>query len=483
MKGSRGLALAAASSWLASAAALATGVIRGKVSAVELGPSGVGVVGQLNSLSLLGGSLAVLGLGTGALQLIGRQRAAGDDHGVKALVRFVIRMPFFLSLFVVVGASVMASPLAGLMLGGREYGGYLVVAMLSVPLNVLAGCIGVVLQADGRAARAAVATLIALPLNTAIVIGAVVWFKLPGAVFGVLATSLAPVIIHVMRERSWLRTAFKPARLPTPLLRELAQLAGASCLLGVVSAAVDSTVRAILTRSLGLVEAGLFQVLSMASTQGFLSLVTGVMVYLGPALASLILRDPRSAAAEIQRVWGLLMGVVLIAGWVCTAFATPALNLLFSPDFVAAAPALRFQAAGEILRAAAFVVGAVMLPLGLRRTWLVLGLATMAAQVGFLLLLTPTLGLEAAPAAFGLAWAINLAVSCAVAHSHRLLPRRESMLSGAGAFSVVLCAALWGGASKVVLAITGLAALCLGLWLVIRSARGTSPLLRIGAGA
>ena len=423
---------------------LATGVVRGKVAATWLGPEGVGLVSQLTVVSMLGTTLALAGASTAATIVIGRAHGAGDSLEVERLASFVIVRPLVASVGLCAVIMPFLPQISRLFLGSSSYSLELGIAVSSIPFNVFAATASVVLIATRRAGRSLVANGVSLVIGTIATVSAVVLFDLAGAVAAVLLTSAIAVVVLLVREREWLATALlrrsvAPSRSSAS---EFYKLGLASFGLAASSSFLDSAQRALLISSEGIADAGLYQAVSMASTQGFAAILNGVMLFLAPALAAMVVTAPADALREWRRTLDITVGVIALVGVVCVLVAPAALQILFSPEFTAATPALRWQVVGEVLRAATFVVGALMLPLGARRVWVAIGLATLAMQGAATWILMPVWGLEALPYAFSLGFAFNLAASLWWAHRRGWHLRSSSLLLLAS-LPLLLAASVW----------------------------------------
>jgi len=402
-----------------SMVALATGIVRGKVSASFLGADGVGLVSQLTALSVLGTTIALAGISTAATVVIGRAHGRADAEEVRTLTAYVIRRPVLVSIAFCAVVLPFSSPIASALLGSPSHSFKLAVAIASIPFNVFSACVNVVLIATQRAKRSIAANVISLALGTGSTISAVAYFGLPGAVASVLLTSVISTAVVTWRERNWVATVIASGHRPSDASRrEFVVLGLASFALALASSVLDSGQRAILIHELGLKQAGLFQAISMASGQGFAALVNGVMLYLSPTLAALVAASSARALPEWRRALDITVSLVAALSLVCIISAPVALRVLFSDEFSDAAPALRWQAGAEVLRASAFVIGAILLPLGARVAWLSIGLGTVGIQAALSWLLIPEIGLEALPTAFAVGFAFNLVVSLGWAY-HR----------------------------------------------------------------
>jgi O-antigen/teichoic acid export membrane protein len=162
-------------------------------------------------------------------------------------------------------------------------------------------------------------------------------------------------------------------------------------------------------------------------------------VYLFPTLTRMLESGDR-AGAEKELDAGLrMMMLVFTPLIVLLAIAAPlVVRLLYSRQFDAAAPVLRIQLAGDVLKVCAYSLGAVLLPLRLTRWWAAIGLCTVAVNTGLAWFLLPALHLSALGLAYSASWAVNLGATLVVILRVRgaWLSRRNALLVGASIVSV-----------------------------------------------
>jgi O-antigen/teichoic acid export membrane protein len=471
----KALLVAASSVWFVAGCGMVTSVVRGKVTAVRLGPAGVGMIGQLNSLSLLGGAVAMAGIGTAAMTLIGRLRSVDDADELRRLTSYVILRSTVASLVVSVALMAASMPASHVLFGTTTYWPAVAVAAPSVPMNVFSGCVLLVLQAQGRAPRAAMSSLIALVINTVVVISTVVAFGLHGAVASVLLTSLVPVLIIAWRERSWLSMLSLRGGLDRKIRRDLYAIGLASFTLGLASNLTDLGQRSLLVHLGGRAAGGYFQVFSMASNQGYLQVMNGIMVYLAPALAVAVIKGASYANRELDMAARTTLAAIGSAAVVISMLAPAIVRILFSDEFLGASNALIVLSAGEMLRAVAFALGSVLLPLGLKGQWLAIGLATLAVQIAATAIGAKKYGVDAVAVGFWLSWLMNAGFVMIVAGRRGIhLPRMVMIAFGVSAIALVLVPYLSDAATLVV----GLGVLCL----VVSGARPISLLKQLRGG-
>jgi enterobacterial common antigen flippase len=423
--------------WAAQVLGLVGGLARSKFNALYLGPDGVGLVSQLNYLSVLIASVAVFGMWNGCIKLLAEARARGDAEQEARVRSITLFYPLAGGLFAAVVVAALATPVGHVLFGVNPHSGAVIVAAFSVPFGLLAAALSIGLQGQGRMHRLAVANSVVALGNTALVIGLVVVFGLPGAIAGVLLTSVLTAVVFVIREPGLFRgVSFRfQAILDRKVLRAIYAFGVAAIILSISAAGIDLGVRTLIVHRLGIPSNGLYQPVTMLSTQLFLALISALSIYLFPRLTGLYADGQHEeATAEVNRGIRLMLVAAVPAVILTITLAPLLLRLVFSKQFVSAQSALTWQMGGEVFRALAWTVGAVLLPLGLIRIWLGIGLLTLAVQAGLVVALIGPFGLVGVSVAYSSSWLVNAAVAIVVAYrlaQFRLNPMVFRMVVGA----------------------------------------------------
>jgi antigen flippase len=460
--------------WAAQIVGLVGAIVRGKVNAVSLGPTGVGLVSQLNYLSTLVATVAAFGMWNGCIKLLAEARAAGDTKQEARLRSITLFYPFAAGLLIAAGISLAAGPVGHALLGVDAHPGAIVMAAFSVPAGLLATALSTGLQGRGEMRRLAVAnTLIALG-NTALVVLLVVAFGLQGAMAGVLLTSLVATLVLSIREPGLLAgVSFRPSVVfDRTVLRTILTFGAAAIVLSFASSGTDLGVRTLIVHRLGIASNGIYQPVTMLSTQLFLALVSALGIYLFPRLTALYSTGEREQAnVEVNSGVRLMLAAAVPAVILTITLAPLLLRLVFSGQFVPARSALTWQMAGEVLRALGWTIGAVLLPLGLVRAWLGVGLLTLIVQAALVAALIGPLGLTGVSVAYSMSWLVNAAAAVAIARRRaglRLEPKTVRAIGSALAFTAVSMAATRSPERAMPLVGVGL----LSVWLAVTVRRG-----------
>ena len=447
--------------WVASAAGLAGGILRGKVAAVVLGTSGVGVTAQLSTLATLIGTLAALGVGTGGIKVIASARGQGTPDQLRRTVSLLLWLPFAAGLFAFGASAAFAEPLSSALLGDQQYAGLLVVSMSSIPLSCLLASLQVVLQGYERAGRLAVNSIVAAAVTTAASVPLTIAYGVNGAVAATPLAVAMTVAFFVVRDPWIVRMALPLSAPGRGVRRELVHLAGASFLASALTLATDTLLRSAAVHQLGLADNGLYQpaqtftAVLMAQAAGALTLV------LLPRLAfHLGERDAEQARVTVQSAAHSVLIIVVPVCVLAAALSQVFIVLLFDRSFLTASGVLAVQAAGELPRFLAYTLGAVLLPAGLVREWLVAAVLANIARLAVGLALLPSLGLYALALGSVVMWWVTLTWTMHVVRRRldwRTAPATATMLAVGTVVvtvSVGLCfTGTWGRAAAVAAAV------------------------------
>ena len=391
-----GLVSASAVTLGASIVVLLIALVRSKIVAVLLGTGGVAVLANIVILSSLTVMLSNAFTGSGATRAITEARAAGRVVDVRWLIRYTLAVPLLIACALMVLQVVAAPQVSLLITGTTEYAGLMVLAAILIPPLVFAAALGQVLQAFLKVARIAAGSLVA---NTTILAATVVFaipFGLPGALAAIGFGAVARVAYLYRSERSLLR-GWRHVRSTgdRPRLSPILSLSLSGTVLGLASVAVALLVRSNIVGILGLDANGVYQPVVEISDFYLEVILTSTSLYLFAKITELVTVGRRTeAAAVLGHGLRLLMVLTVPIALVSIGFSELLIRVLYSDDFAAASGPLEIQMAGSVFKVIAWSVGAALLPLGMYRSWLAIGLVTLAIRYAGVLLLAPSLGLD-----------------------------------------------------------------------------------------
>jgi PST family polysaccharide transporter len=345
------------------------GIIRTKVIAVILGPSGMGLFGVYNSIADLARSIAGMGLGSSGVREIAQASATGDDQRIARTTALVLRVA---SICGVVGAVALAAfclPVSRLSFGSPDHAWD--IALLA--LAVFCGTIGAAqialiqgMRRIGDLARASIlgglgGTLATIPIIYFLGQRGVVPSLVAVSVIGLGLTSYYVRQIPIAKARFTWREVSVEAR-------DLLKLGLVFMASGLMALGAAYLVRIIVTRGLGLEEAGFYQA-AWALGGLYIGMILQAMgADFFPRLSAVIQdRGEGNRLVNEQTEVSLLMaGPGVLA---TLAFAEPIIQLFYSGKFAPAVPLLRWICLGMFLRVVSWPMGFILIARGARKAF------------------------------------------------------------------------------------------------------------------
>jgi antigen flippase len=435
-----GLVSASAVTLVASAAGFIAGVLRAKLLAVLFGTVGVGILANLAIYTNLVAQVGSLLAGQGLTRAVAAERAADRADRVDWLIRYSIIATGAAGLVIAAGTVVLSGQLADLLTGSPSFAGLVAITALAVPATLVAYAYGQVLQGYvriGSIAKVQLATSI-LSLVVVAILATVV--GVVGAVLAVVATSVIQLGLLYRRE-PWVLTgrSWRALGMSLEQLRPLLAVGVASVLLGGASTLVVLLIRAAIVQQLGIEAAGVYQPVAAVSDTYLEIILASTSVYLLPRIAELVSsRRIREAGKEVGRGLRLTLTITVPLIIVGLGFSESVVAILYSDAFGGSADPLAIQMVGNTFKVIAWSVGVALIPLGMYRTWLAIGVSTVAAKYGLTMVLLPMLQLKGVAIAYSLAWmwctVISLVAVVLVAGLR--LPKEYWSIAIAGAIGV-----------------------------------------------
>lgn len=437
------------------------GLVRTKIVALVLGPTGLGLVGVFHSLMATGSSVAALGIGNVGTRQIAEAESIGDQQS-----RAVARRSFFWAalLLSLAGALVFwtfRSEIAWRVFEDRARAGQVGWLSIGVALGVASSAQIALLTGLRHIGNVARVSVFSALFGTAAGLACIFLWAEEGLLLYVIASPVTTFLV------GWYFASKLPkAHGSTPLAqlskqwRIMARLGFAFMLASLAQHLGHLLVRILVQRKLGLVDLGLFQAAWMISMTYIGLVLTAMSTDYYPRLAGAI-HDHRAANRMVndQAEVGLLLGGPLLLGML--GFAPWILQILYSSQFVPAVETLRWQVLGDVLKILLWPIGYVLLAAGEGRKFALSEAFSMICLVGATWLFLPVFGLQGAGLSVFVMYAIYLPVICFVAHgcTGYRVARRVAVLF----FRLLLACAATVGASRISEALAMVSSLVLAL--------------------
>jgi O-antigen/teichoic acid export membrane protein len=345
-----------------SALVLMLDLVRVKILAVFLGPSGVGVLSVLNHFHTLAVTCIGLGLGTGIVKYVSSFKHIGDEPSVQSVLSNSFYITFFLS-FLGFAVSVFLSPqLSHWMLSDTRYSVFIVLYAISFPLAVFPITTNSFLQGLMRIKSLAKINVLRSSISLLFIIPLVYFFRLRGAVLSVIIITTVHLLLNAfyLGKEEHRYSVVKWPSFDADVLKKLFQYGLTSLLVGTAYYLSHLLLKIIIVSSLGLEMNGIYQPI-WALTMTYLTLVLSSMsAYSYPRLCELeAVRDINEELNGIIRVAVLL---ITPAMFFLLLARGPIIQLLYSRQFLAATEFMPIQILGDFFKVLFWSVGMYLLP-------------------------------------------------------------------------------------------------------------------------
>lgn len=383
-------------------------ILRMKILAILLGPTGVGLLSIYNSLQGLVSTAAGLGMGSSGVRQIAIVR--GEERELSRVRHVLLAAHVVQGSLAMLGVWLLRASISEWLFGDRGYATEVGLIGFAVFLSLLATAQLALLQGMRRIGDLARVTVVSASAGTVGGLAAVWFFGKAGLIWFVVIQPLAQIVIalHYTR-RLPLTTAPRPSTLEIwRVWQPMAKLGTAFMLGGLATASTLLLARGWILQDLGLDAAGQFAA-AWGITMTYVGFLLGAMAAdYYPRLTEVI--NDNAAATRLmndQAQLGLAIGgpvlllLVGLAPWVIT--------LLYSEEFAPAAELLQWQTVGNVFKLASWPLAFSIVAAAKSKTYFLMELSFNIVFLSLIYLFLPVVGLKVAAIAFLLGYVVYFA--------------------------------------------------------------------------
>jgi len=392
------------------------GMIKVKLVAMLLGPTGVGLIGLYQSATGLVGTLAGLGIGSSGVREIAEAMGTGDQLKAARMVRVLRRACWVTGFLGWALTAIFAVPLSQWVFGSSERAGAIAVLGVTLLVGAISSGQSALIQGARRIGDLARFSVISVIAGTIVSVGIYYNWGEKGIVPVFIVTALVNLgfswwfarKIHVSHvELSWLETWQNSKR--------LLGLGVAFMWSGLMGAGVALVTRALIVRNLGLDANGIYQAAWGISGMfaGFILSAMGADFY--PRLTAV--SSDHSAVNQLvneQTEIGILLALPGLLGTL--AFAPWIMVLFYSSEFVSGASLLPVVVLGIFGRIISWPMGFILLAKGSSKWYIFSETCANVVHVALIVILLPIFGLWGIALALPLMYAFYTVLMCTITH-------------------------------------------------------------------
>ncbi len=362
---------------------LVSAPIRGKVSALVLGASGLGTVGVLQNFQMLMFSLGSLGLGNGLTAEISSRTKSGDLDGANRAIAVTFSALSIASIFAVSVILLGISAISENILGDRSLSKLLLAPTLALPFYCFGTCyLEAILYGKGMPTQAAAAYKISALVDLFAFVPLVILYGVQGASIGILVAVVSHFTVLLFQVRRYCPELklFRFGR-ERQLFSKFLKTGLTILFSGAAAYGGTLAVRAIIIHSLGDVVNGYYQVVISLSSIYIPFITSGTWVRLYPQVGGQGLDD--SVGEEV--IGALVYSALFASISQCLLLVAPDLIIktLYSSEFLAATQIVPLRLIGDYGFIVSQPILGVLLGLRARRAYLAL---LICSQVLFVVL-------------------------------------------------------------------------------------------------
>lgn len=348
------------------------GLVRTKVAALLLGPSGIGLIGLLSSLASTASVIAGFGIGSVGTRHIAEAKGLNDVVAVATARRMLFSATFvlavigsavFWSLREVLATNVLRTPALAPEVGWLA---------LFVGLTVIASAQVALLNGLRRIGDLARINVLSGLLSTALGVGALIIWGKDGITAYLIVIPLSSLILGYLYVLKLPKVIAPSTTLSASInqWKGLARLGGAFMLASLAGLLGQLFVRMLVQSELGFDALGYFQAASAISViyVGFVLTAMGTDYY--PRL-TIAIRDREEVNRMVNEQTEIALLLAAPAFLAMIGLAPWIIELLYSPSFHPAADVLRWQVLGDILKIISWPLAFVIAAAGAGRTFLI----------------------------------------------------------------------------------------------------------------
>jgi PST family polysaccharide transporter len=383
-----------------SAIVLAASLVRVKIVAILLGPSGMGIMGLYNAVADLAVAAAGLGVQQSGVREIAQAAATNDEQRIAQTVTAVRCISMFLGVAGAMCLAALCVPISVLTFGTT--GNALPMALLGfvVLLRIWAAGETAAVQGRRRIADLSWLNILAAIVSVVATIPLVIMWGEEGIVPALILTALATAgFAWWFGRRAAAVTFVSNLFLLRNELGDLLRLGLAFLISAMLTMGAAYMVRIIVLHDSGVWAAGLYQAgWAIAGVYvGFVLQAMGTDFY--PRLTGLAEdHEQMNRLVNEQTQVSLLLAAPGVIATI--AFAPLAMEILYSAEFIEAANLLRFMCLGMLLRVIAWPMGFIVLAKSWRVIFIATEISATIIHVGLAALLVPWVGPDGAGMAF-----------------------------------------------------------------------------------
>ena len=338
-----------------------TGILRNKIAALLLGPSGIGIVGILTTIIDMARNATGFGINFSAVKFISEAAGTQDTSKISKTIKVLRRWAVGTGILGMLLTITLCVPLSNYSFGNNSWALQIAVLSSILLISSISAAQLALLQGLRMIVKMAKASLYGSILGTLITLPLYWWLGVDGIVPGLILTSLGSLIISWLFARKIeidnikisLSETFKSGL-------NMAKLGLFIVINGFVATASIYYIRVIIMTKSGMDAVGYFQAVVTITTLYINILLNSMLADFFPRLSAV--NNDNIVSNKLineQLEIALLLGTPMLLGMI--TFSSFVLTTLYSSSFAPAIPVFQWQVAGLFMTLISWPLGVMFL--------------------------------------------------------------------------------------------------------------------------
>ncbi|WP_133013465.1 O-antigen translocase [Marinomonas flavescens] len=368
-------------SFIATAIKMLSALVINKAVAIYIGPSGLALIGQLQSFSQMVTTLAQGAINSGVTKYTAEY--GKDDSRTPVLFSTASKICLTTSLFV--GAAIVAfSRYASLrVLHSESYTHIFVIFGFTIVLFVINNLLLSILNGLKEIKTWVMINIIQSVYSLIFTTLLIVWLGLDGALIAMVTNQsvILLIVLWMLRKHPVIRLANFKRSFDTAEAKKLVGFAAMAVTSGLTVPVSHLIIRNYIGETLGWEDAGYWQAMWYISTMYLMVVTTALGIYYLPKLSEIT--DKAELRRELLSGYKIIMPIVIAMSVGVFVLKDFIIWLLFTPDFYAIRDLFFWQLVGDVIKLAAWLIAYLMLAKAMTKTFII---TEIAFSVSFVLL-------------------------------------------------------------------------------------------------
>lgn len=335
-------------------------IIRSKMVAVLLGPSGMGVMGLLNSAIGLIGTITNAGLGGSAVKIVAEAHASGDNHRIAEVITVLRRWILLTGLLGLMLTLVFSPWLSQVTFGNREYTLAFIFISITLLINQLSSGQLVLLQGMRELRSLANANMIGAFLGLLVSTPIFYFWRLRGIVPAIIVTSIVSMILSWYFARKLTIEKIQVSRQTTISEgKEMLKMGIVLNLSGLFTIASSYILRIIISNTGGVEQVGLYAA-GFAIVETYVGMIfTAMGTDYYPRLSAV--NQDINKVRELVGQQAIIALLIIVPGIILFLIYSPVIiQLLYNQQFLSIEKMVNFAMLGMLFKAVSWSMGYIL---------------------------------------------------------------------------------------------------------------------------